>query len=72
MSTHPAETPHTITVPVLPYDVLDQALLLERRESIKLSLGGAQYAVIVAQEYVRTFERALAQIDQEIAAIAAK
>jgi len=69
MSTHPD---HTITVPTIPYAVLDQALLLERRESIKLSLSGAQNAVIVAQENVRTFERALAQIDQEIAALAAK
>ena len=69
MSTHPD---HAITVQMIPYTVLDEALLLERRESIRLSLNGANNAVIVAQENVRTFERALAQIDQEIAALAAK
>ena len=69
MSTHPD---HAITVQMIPYAVLDEALRLERRESIRLSLSGAQNAVIVAQENVRTFERALAQIDQEIAALDAK
>ena len=65
----PNESTYTIAETALPSSVLDKGLLLERRESIKLSLNGAQNAVIVAQENVRTFERALAQIDQEIAAL---